>query len=244
MTYLIVGCSAGLGRAIAERFARGGHALVLVSSDDRDTAALASDLKLRHGIAAVSACCDLAGADLDLGEIDRAMQGLPPLAGLIMVAGMNLPDDVPGQSPDAFDLLTRVNYTAPCAVIGHFLPVLRASPGALIVGIGSVAAARGRQRNAAYGAAKRALASFFESLRHSTRASGVLVQYYVAGYLDTNLAFSEKLSLAPASPRSLADRIYDRRHEDFGVSYFPRYWRPICAVLRLLPWVVFRRLSF
>ncbi|MBC8022879.1 MAG: SDR family NAD(P)-dependent oxidoreductase, partial [Burkholderiales bacterium] len=49
-TILIVGGSSGLGRALAERFARAGHTLALVSSDVRDTEALAADLRLRHGV--------------------------------------------------------------------------------------------------------------------------------------------------------------------------------------------------
>ena len=46
----------------------------------------------------------------------------------------------------------------------------------------------GRSRNVAYSAAKRALASFFESLRHAFADSGVVVQFYVLGYMDTELA--------------------------------------------------------
>ena len=42
---------------------------------------------------------------------------------------------------------------------------------------GSVAAVRGRRRNVAYSAAKRALQSFFESLRHACVGSSVTVQF-------------------------------------------------------------------
>jgi len=38
--------------------------------------------------------------------------------------------------------------------------------------------------------------------------------------------------------------VFRRRHADAGVVYYPHYWRPICAVLRLLPWFVLRKLSF
>jgi NAD(P)-dependent dehydrogenase (short-subunit alcohol dehydrogenase family) len=49
---------------------------------------------------------------------------------------------------------------------------------------GSVAAVRGRRRNVAYSAAKRALQSFFESLRHACVGSSVTVQFYVHARLD------------------------------------------------------------
>ncbi len=61
MTYVIVGASSGLGRAIAEVFAAAGHNLVIVSSDRRDLLALASDLTIRNGVRVVSVEADLGG---------------------------------------------------------------------------------------------------------------------------------------------------------------------------------------
>jgi NAD(P)-dependent dehydrogenase (short-subunit alcohol dehydrogenase family) len=240
-TYLIVGGSSGLGRALAERFARAGHALVLVSSDLRDTSALASDLGLRYRVSVTPVLCDLAQPRLDFGAIDAALAALPPLAGVLLPAGMNRADDRPGQAPEAFDAITSVNYASPSKIVDHYLPMLRAK--GHIVGFGSVAAVRGRTRNAAYGAAKRALAAYFESLRHAVGASGVVVQFYVLGYLDTHLAFGHDTPLPRAAPEACAERVFRRRERDFGRAYFPSYWRPLCFVLRLLPWFVFRRLS-
>jgi short-subunit dehydrogenase len=242
-TYLIVGGSAGLGRALAERFARARHALVLVSSDLRDTGALASDLTLRYRVPVVPVQSDLASAEVDFSAIDSALSRLPPLAGLLLPAGMNREDDRPGQAQETFDALTHANYTSPCKFIDHYLPKLRAGSGGLIVGFGSVAATRGRTRNAAYSAAKRALASYFESLRHASSGSNVVVQFYVLGYLDTNLAFAQRTLLPRATPLALAEKVYRRRQSDFGVSYHPRFWYPICKILGALPWFVYRRMS-
>jgi short-subunit dehydrogenase len=244
MTYLIVGGSSGLGRALAERFARAGHALALVSSDLRDTRALASDLTLRYRVPVLPVLVDLATPEPDFKTIDSALDALPPLAGLLLPAGMNQADDQPGQPPQALAALTNVNYTTLCKFIDHYLPRLRLASSGLIVGFGSVAATRGRTRNAAYSAAKRALASYFESLRHSLCGSKIIAQFYVLGYLDTNLAFAQRTLLRRATPHRLADKIYQRRVSNFGVSYYPRFWYPICVSVRVLPWFVYRRLSF
>jgi short-subunit dehydrogenase len=243
-TYLIVGGSSGLGRALAERFAQAGHALVLVSSDLRDTSALASDFGLRYGVPVRAVVSDLALSEVDFRGIDEALSALPPLAGLLIPVGMNRDADRPGQPPEALEALTRANYTAPCKIIDHYLPSLRSGSSGLIVGFGSVAATRGRTRNAAYSAAKRALASYFESLRHSLSESGVVVQFYVLGYLDTHLSFGVDTPLPRAAPAVCAERVFRHREEDFGSAFFPSYWRPLCFVLRLLPWFVFRRLAF
>jgi len=107
-----------------------------------------------------------------------------------------------------------------------------------------VAAVRGRSRNVAYSAAKRALQCYFESLRHALSDRQVEVQFYVLGYLDTNLAFGKRTPIRRASPIRLAEYIYRRRADSFGVKHYPAIWRPICAVVRWLPWSVFRRLQF
>ncbi|MCX7310348.1 MAG: SDR family NAD(P)-dependent oxidoreductase [Alphaproteobacteria bacterium] len=50
MNTVIVGASAGLGRAIAERLAADGHALYLIASDAQDIEALVADLGIRFSI--------------------------------------------------------------------------------------------------------------------------------------------------------------------------------------------------
>ncbi len=243
-TFMVIGGSSGLGRAIAERLASSGHSLVLVSSDLRDTQALAADLALRWGVLAVPVSMDLAYPPLPLAALDAALASMPPLTGLLLAAGMNREGDEPGQAPASFSALTCANYTNLCHLVDHLLPRLRLEPNSLIVGFGSVAATRGRTRNAAYSAAKRALQSYFESLRHCLAGSGVKVQFYVLGYLDTNLAFGQRTLLPRASPHRLAEFVYRRRELDFALTYYPRFWYPVCTLLRMLPWTIFRRLSF
>ena len=68
MIAIVVGASAGLGRALAGELAATGHDLVVVSSDARDLAALASDLRIRHGVRVV-------GVPLDLGAEPSGAEG-------------------------------------------------------------------------------------------------------------------------------------------------------------------------
>lgn len=244
MTWLIVGGSSGLGRALAERFAAAGHPLALISSDRRDTDAVAADLRWRYAVPVRTVALDLAAPDLSFAPVDAALATLPPLSGLLLPAGMNRADDQPGLAPAALDALVRTNFLAIAQLINHCLPRLREAPAGVIIGFGSVAGARGRARNAAYAAAKRALESYFESLRHALADAPVTVQFYVLGYLDTNLAFAERTPLPKAAPERLAAVVYRRRGQDFGRAYYPGFWRPVCWVIERLPWVIYRRLSF
>lgn len=244
MTYIIAGGSSGLGRALAERFAAGGYSLVLLSTDERDTCAIAADLELRYAAVVRSVRFDLAASSLSFEKIDATLEEMAPLEGLLLPAGAVSADDEPGIDPDQFDALLCVNFISICKLINHYLPRLQQISHSAIIGFGSIASARGRKRNAAYAAAKTALNSYFESLRHSMADSSTKVQFYINGYLDTNLAFAEQTPLPAASPERLADLVFKHRQKDIGQRFFPRYWYFICGILKLLPWVIFRRLSF
>jgi len=128
-------------------------------------------------------------------------------------------------------------------VLVHELMLLVILRQGVIVGFGSVAAARGRSVNVMYSAAKRALESYFESLRHALAKRSVRVQFYVPGFLDTAQTFGRRTALPKGSPAAFADRVVRRLGADFGTAYYPAWWRPVCWVVRLLPWTFMRRLA-
>lgn len=240
MSYLIVGASTGLGRALAEEYAGAGFDLVLVSRDRRDVAALAAHLRIRFGTAAIALAVDLAHGVDNLAVVEDALAQVTPLRGLLLPIGASDPDDEVGLSDDLMMQLVNSNFLNPCRLLNALLPRLR---GGEVVGFGSVAAVRGRTRNAAYAASKSALMTYFESVRHWSGAQGIAVRFYVPGYLDTNLAFAQNLPFRAADARVLARRV----RADTGLTrtrYFPGYWRFIVSALLLLPWGIYRRLRF
>ena len=242
MTYIIVGGSSGLGRALAERFAAAGNELVLVSRDIRDTDPLAKHLAIKYDVKVSPVALDLDSSPLPLEVIDAVLESHVPLKGLLMPAGLNEDQDVIGLSEEKLLSLSRINYLSPCQLLNHYLPRLENNDG-VIAGFGSIATARGRSRNAAYAAAKSALESYFESLAHYTANRTLSCQFYILGYMDTNLAFSQSLLFPLASPERVADVVYKRRFMT-GRWFLPRPWFILYRVLQFLPWTIFKRLSF
>ena len=242
MTYLLLGGPSGLGRSVAEGLAARGEDLVVVSSDQRDAHAQAADLTLRFGVRAEHVALDLAHRDLTFDALDLALGRLREVRGVIVTAGASVDGDLVGCIERSAEVILRVNFLGPCLVVEHLLPVLAASKSSLVVGIGSVAACRGRRQNVAYSAAKRALQSYFESLRHTVGQEGTRVHFYTAGYLDTNLSFGRRLPLPAASPHRFARRILSNLDQPSGCHYYPRYWRGLCALIRIMPWALYRRL--
>ena len=242
MTYIIVGGSAGLGRAIAKKFASEKNDLIIISSDLRDTKAVASDLEIRYGVNVVPLEMSLSKSSMTFKKVDKALEKLSPLAGLILPIGFNDPNDVPGITDKSFFKLVNTNFTSVCIFINHFLPILKKVQNSTIIGFGSIAAIRGRTLNATYAASKRALESYFESLRHFVVNSPLTVQFYMIGYIDTNLSFGVDMTLfKPAQVDRLANIIFNNRLQDFGTTFYPKYWKIIKILLPIVPWSVFKK---
>jgi short-subunit dehydrogenase len=241
----VVGASAGLGRALARALAAAGHDLVLASSDARDVEALAADLRLRHGVRAAAVAVDLGAADADLDPLEAAAASLGGADVLLLPIGWTAEPSRDGGTvdPATAERLTRTNFLSVVSVVARFLPGLRGRPGARIVGFGSVAGARGRRVNLVYASAKRALQTYFEGLRHACADSPVRVQFWLPGYLDTSLAFGRSAPLARADPGRLAARVVASLSRGDLLRYHPRWWRPVCAAVRLVPFSLYKRLK-
>ena len=245
MTWVVVGASAGLGRALAERLARDRADLLLVASDARDLDALAADLAIRFGARARTIAHDAAD---HAGLAEAVAAALPAdgrIDGLLFPIGLSVDDDDALAPPRSMERLVAVNFLCVAAVCGRLLPRLLAQGHGVIAGFGSVAAARGRGKNVVYAASKRALESYFESLRHLGDARGLRVFYYVLGYLDTGLAYGKKLLFPKADPAAVAARVVaDFARGGGGSRHLPFWWAPIGLLVRSLPWAVFKRMRF
>jgi len=243
--YVIVGASSGVGRAIAEVFAAKGCDLVLVSREERDTNAVASDLMLRFGVSVKFVKLDLAAPQPDFSEILEAVNSAGKnFKGMLVPAGAVINTDTLEIETSAIDGLFRVNCLSICSLIIEMLKRLHKDNVISLVGFGSIASARGRGSNMIYSAAKTAMRFYFESLRHACVDKKVVVQFYVLGYMDTNLAFAYNVPLPKGVPNELAQRVYRDIQKDIGVSFFPRYWLIIAMIIKLIPWPIYKHLKF
>lgn len=245
MTALIVGASAGLGRALGRSLARRGiRRLILVARDPRDLEAEAAHLRLLYG-------CDVYPVVADATNLTALTEGIravvsptAPLRHLLFPIGASRDDDDGSIGPADVQGLVTTNLTSVMATVQHFLPDLLAAESANIVGFGSIAAIRGRGANMAYAAAKRGLESYFESLRHRTARSGTRVQFYRLGYLDTQQAFGKPLRFPAAAPDAIAERVTRNLGRDLGTVTLPSFWRLVGLLVRAAPWSIYKRLSF
>lgn len=243
MTAVVVGGSSGLGRALCEALAAHGRDVVIVASAIEDCRRLADHLHLRYGVTACPLAIDARDPARFGAQLARDLDGLDPITELFVPIGLAFDDDQVGEAHSRFEQLWRVNYAAVVSAIEALLPRL-APDGARIAGFGSIAAIRARNRNVQYAAAKSALRTYFEGLRHALAATPHTAQFYVVGYIASGQSFGKTQLFPPMTAEAAARRILRDGTRDFGRRFLPRYWALVAAMLRLMPWRIFSRLSF
>ena len=239
---VVVGASSGLGRAIAEKLAEKGDELHLLARDERDLDPLAHDFFVRFGVKVGWTAVDLAKFDAP-ALVQHLIDEMGGVDNVFLVAGLGDDADA-GPLPDAqLRMLVEVNYISLTRIANAFLAHLTGRPEANLVGIGSIAAVRGRRANMVYGSAKRGLEAYFEAVRHFLASSGCRVQFYRAGFMHTSMLGNRRSILPAAAPDVVAARIVANLDRDLGTTYIPSWWRWVGLVLRVLPWIIFKRLS-
>jgi short-subunit dehydrogenase len=241
VTAVVVGASSGLGRALANELARRGQTLLLVASDLRDIDAIGADLRIRHGATVRSLALDLAREADPGARIAAALEGLPPLASVLLPVGLSRTDDDLGLDAARIGELLAINLHAPLAIVHALLPRLRATHGVVVL-FSSIAAVRGRGRNVVYASAKRGIESLYESLRQRHAESELRVQLYRLGFLATNLTHGLDLPMPAAAPADVARVVVERLRRGSARWYLPRRFALIAMVVCLLPWPLFRRM--
>jgi short-subunit dehydrogenase len=245
MTTLIFGASSGVGRALCRELAAAGHDLVILARDLEDLEAEAAHCRLAYGVKVDSLAID-ASDPIDVHErlSEEVRSGRLVVKNLIFTIGSsNMSDQVAG-SPGNMTHLVNVNLISVMTAVSALLPHLISAGSGNIVLFGSIAAVRGRHSNVAYAAAKRALESYFESLRHSLAATDVRVQFYRLGYVATRQTYGKELLFPIARPETIASHVFNSLDSDNGPQNLPRFWSLVGVAVRYLPWPIFRRLNF
>lgn len=243
---LILGATAGLGRALAENFACRGWNLCLIGRDKRDLDALAADLRLRFGVTIETAQLELEVSCFE--KLDFTNLETKPFRAVLVPAGVSFDSDCLSEvlllDNNLPLVIANTNFILPAKFIIRVIPLIKPEKRSVIIGFGSVAFARGRTRNLFYAASKSALYTFFEGLRHGLICKKIRVQFYVLGYMNTNLAIKTVPLFPKADPHNVAKHVIKNINKDFGVKYYPTWWKPLCFLVKKMPWKMFKRMQY
>lgn len=183
---LITGASYGIGRALAEEFARLGHHLVLVALPDQELACVARDLRQRYGIRTWTYAADLTSPQTPQQLFDWCVAQRLQINFLINNAGIGQQGAFEALEPGSKQVLMKLNMLVPVTLVHLFLPMLRQNRVSYILNVGSVAAFSPIPYKSLYSASKAFILALSRALRYELRHTSVQVSCLCPGPTLTN----------------------------------------------------------
>ncbi len=171
-----VGASAGLGAAVARRFARAGLQVVIAGRTEDRLARVAGEITADGGVA--SYCVTDATLAEDLENLLQYATGKGKVISVIFNVGNNMPLPFSELSADQFEQFWRVCTLSGFLAAKAALPVLERNGGSLLF-TGASASMRGRPNFAHFGAAKAGLRNLAQALAKDYGPRGVHVGHVV-----------------------------------------------------------------
>lgn len=242
MNYLIVGASSGLGRDLANTLSKNSHNLILISRDKRDLDVIKSDLENRYKTKISSFEVDLASKDSVVSFLDNNEIKLSTIDGVLFPIGMMSDNDTITQIKSEIDQINDANFLSIVKFLEKIIPIFNEKQKGTIIGFSSIASSLGREKNMLYSASKRALNSYFESLSATFVNTNIKVQFYILGYLDTNLSFDKKLILPKASTKQLATKVLKNIGKNNIKKYYPGWWGLISYFISIIPFFIIKKM--
>jgi decaprenylphospho-beta-D-erythro-pentofuranosid-2-ulose 2-reductase len=237
----ILGATSAIAEACARAWAAQGASLFLAGRRAEALAAIARDLEVRGAKRVATWAGDLAdaGRHPELLAALASELGAPDVA---LLAWGTLTDQGRAEADPAYAAAELANNFAAPAALLLALAGRVAAPGGVLACVTSVAGDRGRQSNAAYGAAKGGLQRLLEGLRHRLHGRGVAVLDVRPGFVATpmtnHLPHDGPLWSTPEAVARDILRAVDRRG---AVLYTPWFWRWIMLAVRAVPRPLFHR---
>lgn len=172
---LITGASQGIGRALAEAFAREGAVLVLCARRVEPLEDVAAALRQR-GVEVLAVPADVSRAAAVASLVERVRQRFGRLHVLVNNASLLGPMVSLAEYPmEAWDAVLAVNLTGPFLLTQACLPLLRAAGGGTVINVSSGVGRAGRKGWGAYAVSKFGLEGLTQVLADDLRGEGIRV---------------------------------------------------------------------
>ncbi len=183
---LVTGAGAGIGRAVAETFAREG-ASVLVTDRDAAAAKEVADAIIKANGTATALAVDVTNTPQVKALMTETAQRYGRLHVLVNNAGVGERSDFRHLSDEAWDRVWKTNLDGTVRCAREAFELLKASGNASVINLSSVMASKHTRQMAVYSTTKGAVSALTRSLAVEYAPYCIRVNALVPGYVETAL---------------------------------------------------------
>jgi short-subunit dehydrogenase len=214
---VITGATQGVGRALAEEFAKGGHTLLLVARTEAMLAKAANEVASKYNVPVHYVACDLSTRE-GCEQVAEALRRLGLYCeSLVNNAAIMRAGFFQDQEEETLLKLVDLNVRAAVDLTRRFLPDMLARDKGGVLNVASIEGFMPVPYQATYAATKAFLISFSRALAWEVYGTKVRICTVAPGTIETDMHAkagaqnSRYVALLPAmSPQTMAEAAYRR----------------------------------
>lgn len=240
---IVIGAGSGLGRRITEQLAVKGDNLTICGRNRRDIDSVASNIGIKYNVKVSIIIIDINNKNDRDNLIAYAKENCNYNNVFITTGLVNKNDNVTLNENER-ELIVKTNFLSVIHLVAEFVEIFKNKNSGNIIVCSSIATARPRRNNIAYSSAKIALEFYCKGLQHSLVKTNVKIQIYKLGYIDTAMSYGMNLLFPIAKAEKIAILIIKNLDKNKRVIYLPKFWAVIAFIIKLVPWNIYKRVSF
>ena len=243
---IVVGASSGIGAALVRQLVSEGYTVAALARRGEELEKLSAEAE-RAGVTSggrvitrIHDVLDVQSVPALFEELVRELGGLDLL---IYAAGV-MPAIEPKEYDTEKDLFTLNVNTGGCiAWCNPAAHLFTSQNRGTIVGVSSIAGDRGRKGFPVYCTSKAAMNTYLEALRNRLSEVGVHVCTIKPGFVDTAMTKGMDGLFWLSTPEEASAQILGAARNRVNTRYVKGRWWIVGTIIKLIPSVVFRRLS-
>jgi len=240
---LIFGATSRIAECVARKYAEQKASIILVGRNQEKLGAISQDLLMRGANDVQYYQLDLAAIG-DIQEFFTQNSKLSSVVDTVLVAHGVLPNQQDIQN--SWTLIWQsyeVNLMSAMCIATEVTQWFEEQGRGTLAVITSVAGDRARKSNYIYGAAKGGLSLFLQGLRNRFGSTPIRIIDIRPGFVDTPMTAHLPKGPLFAEPERVAEGIVKAIDRGADIVYLPWFWRWILLCIRLIPEVIFKKLS-
>lgn len=244
LNVVVFGGTSAIAEALCLRLAQRIASLTLIARNEEKLSTVVERISRRYSGSIRCVIADLRELGQHVTLVRTVLGGLESVDYIVLAHGV-LPDqeELNTDYEQAMELFT-LNATAMISLTELCTRHLEGQGHGTIAVLSSVAGERGRKRMIVYSAAKSAVSTYCEGLRLRALDHGVHVVVLKPGVILTPMTQDRIRTPLDSTVERAAKAIDCAMSKRQGVAYIPWFWRPIMAIVRILPEWLFRRLPW